>query len=40
LILGQFSMATAAEVIDPVPGRRVLTSPVSAVAQLQRLLRA
>jgi Asp/Glu/hydantoin racemase len=38
LILGQFSMATAAAVIDPVPGRRVLTSPVSAVTHLQRML--
>ncbi len=38
VILGQFSMATAAEVIDPMPGRRVLTSPVSAVMQLQRML--
>lgn len=40
LILGQFSMATAAEVIAPLPGRRVLTSPVSAVIHLQRMLRA
>ncbi|MBI4194114.1 MAG: arylsulfatase [Betaproteobacteria bacterium] len=40
LILGQFSMASAAEVIAPRPGRKVLTSPVSAVLQLQRMLNA
>ena len=40
LILGQFSMATAAEIIEPVVGRKVLTSPVSAVMQLQRMLQA
>jgi Asp/Glu/hydantoin racemase len=38
LILGQFSMASAAEIIAPRPGRKVLTSPVSAVLHLQRLL--
>jgi Asp/Glu/hydantoin racemase len=37
LILGQFSMASAAEVIKPLPGRKVLTSPVSAVARLQKI---
>lgn len=38
LILGQFSMASAAEIIAPRPGRRILTSPASAVMQLQRML--
>jgi Asp/Glu/hydantoin racemase len=40
VVLGQFSMATAAELITPRPGRKVLTSLVSAVAQLQRMLGA
>jgi len=40
VVLGQFSMASAAEVIAPRVGRKVLTSPVSAVAQLQRMLGA
>lgn len=39
LILGQFSMATAARLIPARDGRKVLTSPASAVAQLKRLLR-
>jgi hypothetical protein len=40
LILGQFSMASAATVIPDRPGRKVLTSPVSAVMQLKRMLAA
>ena len=40
LILGQFSMASAAALIPERPGRKVLTSPVSAVMQLRRLLAA
>lgn len=38
LILGQFSMASAAAVIPERSGRRVLTSPTSAVMQLKRVL--
>lgn len=38
LILGQFSMASAAGVIPARPGRHVLTSPTSAVMQLKRIL--
>jgi len=38
LILGQFSMARAAAMIPDRPGRRVLTSPTSAVMQLKRVL--
>lgn len=38
LILGQFSMASAAAMIPDRPGRRVLTSPTSAVMQLKRVL--
>lgn len=38
LILGQFSMASAAALIPEQPGRRVLTSPTSAVMQLKRAL--
>ena len=38
LILGQFSMASAAAAIADRPGRRVLTSPTSAVMQLRRVL--
>lgn len=38
LILGQFSMASAATIIPDRPGRRVLTSPTSAVMQLKRVL--
>ena len=38
LILGQFSMASAAAVIPERSGRRVLTSPTSAVMQLKRIL--
>jgi hypothetical protein len=37
LMLGQFSMARAAAGIPPVSGRRVLTSPHSAVARLKQL---
>jgi Asp/Glu/hydantoin racemase len=40
LILGQFSMASAAALIPDRAGRKVLTSPVSAVAQLKRQLAA
>ncbi len=40
LILGQFSMASAAAVIPEQPGRKVLTSPTSAVKQLKRMLAA
>lgn len=36
LMLAQFSMARAAGRIAPVPGRRLLTSPDSAVARLKR----
>jgi methylmalonyl-CoA mutase cobalamin-binding subunit len=38
LVLCQFSLARAASVIAPVPGRTVLTTPGSAVAKLRRLL--
>lgn len=38
LVLGQFSMAGAAALIPDRPGRRVLTSPTSAVVQLRRVL--
>jgi Asp/Glu/hydantoin racemase len=38
LILGQFSMASASALIPDRPGRRVLTSPTSAVMQLKRVL--
>lgn len=40
LILAQFSMASAAAVIKPRDGRKVLTSPAAAVMQLRRLLSA
>jgi Asp/Glu/hydantoin racemase len=40
VILGQFSMASAAALIPQRPGRKVLTSPVSAVMQLRRRLAA
>lgn len=40
LILGQFSMASAAAAIPEKPGRKVLTSPTSAVMQLKRVLSA
>ncbi len=40
LILGQFSMASAAAVIKPRAKRKVLTSPASAVMQLKQLLSA
>ena len=38
LILGQFSMASAAEIIPEKKGRKVLTSPASAVMRLKRAL--
>lgn len=38
LVLGQFSMASAAALIAHRPGRKVLTSPASAVARLRRQL--
>jgi Asp/Glu/hydantoin racemase len=38
LILGQFSMASAAEAIPSKAGRKVLTSPASAVLRLKRAL--
>jgi Asp/Glu/hydantoin racemase len=38
LVLGQFSMARAAQGIAAHPGRRVLTSPHSAVTRLKQLL--
>lgn len=37
LILGQFSLARAAAALAPVEGRRVLTTPQSAVARLKAL---
>jgi len=40
LILGQFSMASAARAIPARPRRRVLTSPHSAVTRLKQLLAA
>jgi hypothetical protein len=36
LMLAQFSMARAAARFRPLPGRRVLTSPGSAVSRLKR----
>ena len=39
IILGQFSMASAARAIPQQPGRKVLTSPASAVARLREALR-
>ncbi|HYC49072.1 MAG TPA: aspartate/glutamate racemase family protein [Burkholderiales bacterium] len=38
LVLGQFSMASAAEAIPQRPGRTVLTSPASAVLRLKNTL--
>jgi hypothetical protein len=38
LILGQFSMASAAESIPSKAGRKVLTSPASAVMRLKQTL--
>ena len=38
LILGQFSMASAASIIRPHGKRKVLTSPAAAVMQLKQLL--
>jgi len=38
LVLGQFSMARAATGIPPRPGRKVLTSPHSAVTRLKQIL--
>lgn len=40
LVLGQFSMASAARLITPHDGCRVLTSPDSAVMRLKQALRA
>ena len=40
IILGQFSMASAARAIPDHPGRKVLTSPASAVARLRETLRS
>jgi Asp/Glu/hydantoin racemase len=40
LILGQFSMASAAAVIRPRGNRKVLTSPTAAVIQLKKMLSA
>ncbi len=40
LMLGQFSMAPVLAQIPEVPGRRVLTSPDTAVAKLRRVLAA
>ncbi len=40
LVLGQFSMASAARLIPAQTGRRVLTSPDSAVLRLKETLRA
>lgn len=38
LVLAQFSMASAADLIPEKPGRRVLTSPASAVMRLKQTL--
>jgi Asp/Glu/hydantoin racemase len=38
LVLAQFSMASAAELIPEKPGRKVLTSPASAVMRLKQTL--
>lgn len=40
LVLGQFSMASAARVIPPQPGCKILTSPDSAVERLKKALQA
>ena len=40
LLLAQFSMAPVAKRLPPVEGRKVLSSPGSAVAKLKRLLKA
>ena len=40
IVLGQFSMASAARAIPPRSGRKVLTSPASAVARLRAALQA
>lgn len=40
IVLGQFSMASAAQMIPSRPGRKVLTSPASAVTRLRAALRA
>jgi Asp/Glu/hydantoin racemase len=40
LLMGQISMAPAARVIAPLPGRLLLTSPDTAVAKLRSLLGA
>ncbi len=38
LVLAQFSMARAARAIAPVEGRKVITTPASAVAKLRQLV--
>ncbi len=38
LLLSQFSMAPVSRQLPPLPGRRVLTSPGSAVAKIRRLV--
>jgi hypothetical protein len=40
VLLAQFSMARAAALVPALPGRRVLTTPGSAVAKLRRLVEA
>jgi hypothetical protein len=40
VLLAQFSMARAAALVPVLPGRRVLTTPGSAVAKLRRLVEA
>jgi hypothetical protein len=40
VVLAQFSMTRAARVIQPVEGRRVITTPGSAIAKLKGLLAA
>ena len=40
LVLGQFSMARAAPGIPPAPGRKILTSPHSAVNRLKQIFAA
>ena len=40
LVLGQFSMARAATGIPAKPGRKVLTSPHSAVSRLKQIFDA
>jgi hypothetical protein len=40
LVLGQFSMASAARMIPPHAGCKILTSPDSAVERLKQVLQA